>query len=42
MMKKFVAILLILSILCLTPIYCLAEEEDNRMLSIGVEDLVRE
>jgi len=42
MMKKLVAILLILSIICLTPLYCLAEEEENKIFSIGVEDIVRE
>jgi len=42
MMKKLVAILLILSIICLTPLYCLAEEEDNKVFSIGIEDLIHE
>jgi len=41
-MKKFVLILLIMSIISLTPIYCSAEEEGNIPLGIGVQDIVLE
>lgn len=39
-MKKLILILLIVSIISLTPIYCFAEEEGNIPLGIGVEELI--
>lgn len=35
MMKKLILILLIVSIIGLTPLYCFAEEENNNPLGIG-------
>ncbi|WP_255225893.1 hypothetical protein [Lutispora saccharofermentans] len=37
-MKKLILVLVILSIIGLTPVYCFAEEENNKMLSIGTEE----
>lgn len=35
MVKKLILILLTVSIIGLTPLYCLAEEENNKPLGIG-------
>ncbi|MEA4960156.1 hypothetical protein [Lutispora sp.] len=40
MMKKLILILLLVSIIGFTPLYCSAEEEGSDPLGIGTEELM--